>query len=113
MVWGRLQKYFRRKKLEKGKRRVAKALQPFEGEKLDRLITLLSGEDFSLFLEYLELTISEKLVMFSSIDLLDDENRKHAIRLQQQLRGMRIVIDVAEELVARSKGLAELETEKD
>lgn len=43
--------------------------------------------------------------MFSSIELLDEEQRKMAVKMQNQLRGMRLVIDLAEDLVNQSKAL--------
>lgn len=104
MVWTCLKAFkgWRRKKARKGLEKIL----PFEGQRLDDLIALLSDKRFSLFLEYLELTISEKLVMLSSIELLDEEQRKQAVKMQNQMRGIRMVIDFATELVERSKALA-------
>lgn len=44
--------------------------------------------------------------MLSSIELLDEEQRKQAVKMQNQMRGIRMVIDFATELVERSKALA-------
>lgn len=100
MVWTFL-KHFKERKRERKLRKIL----PFEGSRRDELLSLLTDKRFLLFLEYLELTISEKLVMFSSIELLDEEQRKMAVKMQNQLRGMRLVIDLAEELVNQSKAL--------
>ena len=84
-------KGWRRKKARKGLEKIL----PFEGQRLDDLLALLSDKRFSLFLEYLELTISEQ--------------RKQAVKMQNQMRGIRMVIDFATELVERSKTLVDEE----
>lgn len=88
----------------------AKKIIPFEGKRLDDLITLVRDERFSLFLEYLELTISEKLIIFSSIDLLDETQRTNAIKMQNQMRGLSLAADLVEDLIQKSKEFA---TEKE
>lgn len=70
----------------------------FKGDRLDRLMRLVALEDFSLFLEFLGLTVNEKLTILSSIDLLDDKKRIEAAKLQQQMRGLLFVYDIAEYL---------------
>lgn len=76
-------------------------LPEFQGEKLDRLLTLVSSEDFLLFLEYLGLTVQEKLTILSRIDLLDDKKRIEAAKLQQQMQGLLMVFDIADYIQAR------------
>lgn len=93
-------------------KRVAHHAPSFPQAKKDLLLTLLSDKKFPLFLEFLELTISEKLVTFSSIDLLDESRRPDAIRLQQQMRGVYLVIDLVEDLINRSKDIG-TSTEED
>lgn len=83
----------------------------FSGEKLDALLALISDKKFPLFLEFLELTISEKLVTFSSIDILNDSRRVDAIKLQQQMRGVMLVADLVRDLIDRSKESEEDEKE--
>lgn len=94
-------------------RRLAKNVPEFPSGKLAKLVDLVSGENFLLFLEYLELTISENLVTLSSIDLLDDKMHKSAIKLQNQTRGILIVRDLVEDLINRSKELARESREKE
>lgn len=75
-----------------------KKIPEFRGARLDRLMTLVNSEDFSLFLEYLGLTVNEKLTILSRIDLLDDKQRIEAAKLQQQMRGLLMVYDIADYL---------------
>ena len=75
-----------------------KDIPEFRGTRLDRLMNLVHSEDFSLFLEYLGLTVNEKLTILSRIDLLDDKQRIEAAKLQQQMRGLLMVYDIAEYL---------------
>lgn len=88
----------------------AEKILPFKENRLDDLLSLIGDKRFSLFLEYLELTISEKLIIFSSIDLLDDSQRINAIKLQNQMRGLSLAADLVEDLIRMSKEFA---TEKE
>lgn len=94
------------------RKRVEK-ISGFTGQRRDDLIAIVSDKKFSLFLEYLELTISDKLVTLSSIDLLDDDMRKQAIKLQHQMRGLQLARDIAEDLVERAKGAASQTNQED
>ena len=69
-----------------------------QGQKLDRLINLVNSEDFLIFLEYLALTVEEKLTILSNIDLLDDKKRIEAVKLQQQTKGLNQIFDIADYL---------------
>lgn len=71
----------------------------FRGERLDKLLTLVRSEEFLLFLEYLGLTVQEKLTILSNIDLLDETQCKKAIRLQLQMQGLMQAYDIANYLV--------------
>ena len=90
-----------------------KSSSDFGIEKISKLVDLVSSENFPLLLEYLELTISENLVMLSSIELLDDERRKDAIKLQNQTRGILFVRDLVEDLKTRSRELVKDAREKE
>lgn len=92
---------------------VRKSSSDFGIKKLSKLVDLVSSENFPLLLEYLELTISENLVMLSSIELLDDERRKDAIKLQNQTRGILFVRDLVEDLKTRSRELVQESREKE
>lgn len=94
-------------------KKLSRGVPEFGGEKTSRLIDLVSRKDFSLFLEYLELTISENLVTLSSIDLLDDKMRASAVKLQNQTRGVLAVRDLVEDLIYRSRELAKETREKE
>lgn len=75
----------------------------FQGERLDRLITLVGSKDFLLFLEYLGLTVNDKLTILSNIDLLDEVQQKRAIRLQLQMQGLMQAYDIADYLASMAK----------
>ena len=68
----------------------------FSGERLDKLLSLIDSEEFLLFLEFLGLTVQEKLTILSRIDLLDDKKRIEAAKLQQQMQGLLMVFDIAD-----------------
>lgn len=72
------------------------ALKPFTGSRLDKLLALVNSEDFLLFLEFLGLTVQEKLTILSRIDLLDDKKRIEAAKLQQQMQGLLMVFDISD-----------------
>lgn len=86
--------------------RLAQGVPEMSLEKRDSLIDLVSQKNFSLFLEYLELTISENLVTLSNMDILDDRMRTQAVRLQNQMRGVLLVRDLVDDLITTSKALA-------
>ena len=69
-----------------------------QGTQLDKLITLVSSEEFLIFLEYLSLTVEEKLTILSNIDLLDERKRIEAAKLQQQTKGLLQIFDIAQYL---------------
>lgn len=108
---------FQRLFKQRKERRVIKALLKrnleLGAEKLSKLVDLVSSENFSIFLDFLELTISENLVMLSGIELLDDDGRKQAIKLQHQTRGLLQVRHLVEDLINRSKELAREVREKE
>lgn len=86
--------------------RLAKGVPELGGEKRDKLVDLVSGENFSIFLEFLELTISENLVTLSTMDMLDDRMRIQAAKLQNQMRGVLLVRDLVEDLITTSRAAA-------
>lgn len=93
--------YFKKLRLARKRARQLKAFKnipQFHGARLDHLMSLVNSEDFLLFLEYLGLTVSEKLTILSSIDLLDDKKRIEAAKLQQQMRGLLMAYDIGEYL---------------
>lgn len=108
MICQLVSKLIEKRRARKWARRLKKAekILPFKGKRLDDLLSLIGDKRFSLFLEYLELTISEKLIIFSSIDLLDEKQRVNAIKLQQQMRGLSLAADLVEDLIRMSKEFA-------
>ena len=94
-------------------KRLAKGVPELGGEKLAKLVDLVSGENFYIFLEYLELTISENLVTLSNMDVLDERMRIQAAKLQNQMRGVLLVRDLVESLITNSKVLAQEAREKE
>lgn len=112
----RFLRIFRKRKEKALLRRLTRGIPsgvPFSAGKLAKLTSLVASEDFSIFLEYLELTISENLVMLSTIELLDEDGRKRAVKLQNQTRGILFTRDLVEDLINRSKELAKVSREKE
>lgn len=98
----KIKEAFARKRAKKFKKLVEK-ISGFEGEKLERLVALFTDKNFSLFLEFLDLTIYENTYILSSIDILDDTRRADAIRYQQQTQGLRLVRSLVEDMINRAQ----------
>lgn len=67
------------------------SLEPFEGARLERLVTLVSHKDFSLFLEYLDFTAQEAMFKMSSMNLNDPKVLEDAKALQAYMAGLQSV----------------------
>lgn len=74
------------------------SVEPFEGERLDRLIALVSLHDFSLFLEYLDFTAQESSFKLSTMNLNDPQTLQKAQALQAYMAGIQSVADIAKYL---------------
>lgn len=79
-------------------------VQPFEGARLDALISLVSRKDFSLFLEYLDFTAQEKALKLSSINLNDPKSLSDARALQAFMAGLTSVGSIVEYLKTLNRG---------
>ena len=77
--------------------------QPFSKTEMETLVGLLTDKRFPLFLELLELTVSDKLYIYSSIDISTDEGRVRAIKIQNYTQGVLSVRDLVESLIAQAE----------
>ena len=73
--------------------------QPFTKTEMETLVGFLSDKRFSLFLEFLELTVSENIFIYSNIDIASDSGRMDAIKQQNYTRGILDVRSLVESLI--------------
>lgn len=95
-----LRKLFRKWRAEVLIRRAsAFRRQPFTKTEMENLVGFLRDKRFSLFLEFLELTVSENIFIYSNIDVASDSGRMDAIKQQNYTRGILDVRSLVERLI--------------
>jgi hypothetical protein len=81
------------------KRASAFRRQPFSKTETEILIGFFRDKRFSLFLEFLELTVSENIFIYSNIDVANESGRMDAIKQQNYTRGILDVRNLVESLI--------------
>ena len=87
-------KLFRRSKPKAVPSFLLSPVEPFQGERLARLVSLVSRKDFSLFLEYLDFTAQEASLKMSSMNLNDKKSLEDAKALQAYMAGLQSVSSI-------------------